>query len=131
MITATNLITMGFSEILSGLSDMYVKDIEKPSQDAKSLDALAEDLRKLTNHYAYLTELYNYACHYTRNAPKEVKSDFIDKRDALERIMKSIDIKIKTTSRLVTVFELKAKELLATKDGHEHRSSQHGWGAPK
>ena len=110
-ITVTNIMLVGFVDMLEALSTYYTSEIERPADNTQeALNGLDDKLRELTNYYSYLTELYNYAVHYTRNAPKEVKSEMMDKRDALEKILKSIDTKIKTTSRMITVREIKMKE---------------------
>lgn len=124
-VTVTNIMLIGFSDMLEALSVYYTDEIEKPVNDTKdALDTLDEKLRKLTNYHSYLTELYNYAVHYTRNSPKETKGDMMDKRDALEHILKTVDVKIKTTSRMVTVREIKMKDNYAQGVGQARNASE-------
>ena len=110
-VTVTNLMTMGFTDILQSLSLYYTAEIEPSAARLEdALNMLDDRLRRLTNYHSYLTELYAYAVHYTRSAPKETKSEMMDKRDALEKILKTVELKIKTVSRAITVKELKIKE---------------------
>jgi Na+/phosphate symporter len=134
-ITVTNIMLIGFSDMLESLSQYYTEEIEKPALETKeALDTLDDRLRRLTNYHSYLTELYNYAIHYTRNAPKETKSDMMDKRDALEHILKTVDTKIKTTSRMITVREIKTKDNYGQGVGQARNASNSankysgGWG---
>ena len=129
-VTVTNIMLISFSDMLESLSKFYVEEIEQPVQDTKdALDTLDDKLRRLTNYHSYLTEIYNYAVHYTRNAPKETKGDMMDKRDALEHILKTVDVKIKTTSRMVTVREIKMKDNYAQGVGQARNASSTagGW----
>lgn len=110
-VTVTSLMTMGFVDVLQSLSIYYTSEIEQASTNlGDALDAYDDRLRRLTNYHSYLTELYAYSVHYTRSAPKETKSDMMDKRDALEKILKTVELKMKTVSRAITVKELKIKE---------------------
>lgn len=112
-ITVTSLMYVSFPEMLEQLAKYYTEEVER-QEGTNALDALDEKLRRYTNYYSYLTELYNYAVHYTRSisgdGSKDAKNLMMDKRDALERILKAVDIKIKTSSRMITVREIKAKE---------------------
>jgi hypothetical protein len=126
-VTVTSLMYIGFSDMLDQLAKYYTEEVEKQPEGLDALNTLDEKLRRYTNYYSYLTELYNYAVHYTRSITgensKEAKTLMMDKRDALERILKAVDVKIKTSSRMITVREIKVKEGHAQSVGQARNAS--------
>lgn len=101
------LFSMDGYEFLNWLDESFPAcqmEIVKTSED---MEKASDELMRLTNLYAYITELLSWAKLYTRQlkriGDKILYEDMVDKKEAIENKMNALSQSYKGLSRAVTI----------------------------
>lgn len=120
-VTVNNLRTISVEEMLGALASYYLEPIpEGVYGDVERLGMVEYHLGRLANIHSYIIHLWNHAdvwtTRYKELEDKPRYADMIRKRDALERIARTVELKYKSTSRQLTIYIRDRDDLPESRD---------------
>ena len=120
----SNFKNMTSYEFLCWLEETFPVRIPERITSKNDMDVAANELLKLSSEYAYMSTLSSWFKMATREAKryesKEEYENMVDKRDACEAKLKSIEQSYKGISRAVTIRMENNAELRMTGAGTRH-----------
>jgi len=116
----TTILTMAPMELAKWLNENYTFVIPDSIDSIDQMKQVSRILSELTNSYAYMMQLLNYAKIMVRQEKRKGKENkenyenMIDRRDILQNVADILKMQYQTVSRMITVKKEINEELKMT-----------------